>query len=262
MLIVFAYLLLGAFAGLIAGVFGLGGGIVIVPTLIFTFAYLNFDPGVLTHLAVGTSLSTIIFTSLGAIYVHYKRLSIDWDLAFKLAIGMVIGGLLGAYFADFISGKVMQRIFACYAIAVAIQMWFSLIPPASSELPEKLGCTLLGTAIGFISGLFGIAGGSLVVPVLTFYKVNIIRAIATSSVTGFPIALSGAVGYLWTGMDAKNLPEETFGYIYWPATIGIIISSTYFAKLGAKITHGVNPKLLNKWFSLLMIFVAGRLLLV
>lgn len=262
MLIIAAYLILGAFAGLIAGVFGLGGGIIIVPALIFTFTYLNFDPQVLTHLAVGTSLSTIIFTSISAIYVHYKRLAIDWGLALKLTIGMVIGGLLGAYVADFISGKTLQRIFAAYALFVAIQMWFSLTPKASYELPKKLGCTLLGTVIGFISGLFGIAGGSLVVPVLTFYKVNIIRAIATSSVTGFPIALSGTLGYLWMGMDANNLPEETFGYIYWPATLGIIMSSTYFAKLGAKITHGINPQLLKKAFSILMILVAIKLVFV
>ncbi|TEW55386.1 sulfite exporter TauE/SafE family protein [Psychromonas sp. RZ22] len=259
-MIIASYLLLGAVAGLVAGVFGLGGGIVIVPTLIFTFTFLNFDPQVLTHLAIGTSLASIIFTSLSAICIHHKHAAIDWSLALKLSIGMFIGGLFGAYVADLISGETLQGIFACYAIFVAIQMWFSLTPKGTYSLPRQLGCTLLGSSIGFISGLFGIAGGSLVVPVLAFYKINISKAIATSSVTGFPIAVSGALGYLWMGRDAVNLPEHTVGYIYWPALVGIVVTSTYFAKVGAKLAHGLNPAILKKLFSVLMVLVATELL--
>ena len=113
-MLLLGYILLGAIAGLVAGVFGLGGGIIIVPTLIFTFSYLHFPPEVLTHLAVGTSLSTILFTSLSAIYVHHKKLAIDWSLAVKLSVGMLLGGLIGAYFAEFMSGVILQRIFAFY----------------------------------------------------------------------------------------------------------------------------------------------------
>lgn len=261
MLIIVAYLLLGAIAGLIAGIFGLGGGIIIVPTLIFTFTYLNFESSVLTHIAIGTSLASIIFTSLSAIVVHHKRAAIDWSLAIKLSIGMFFGGLLGAYFANLVSGEALQNIFACYALFVAIQMWFVLTPKATYSLPKRLGCSVLGIIIGFVSGLFGIAGGSLVVPILTFYNVTITRAIATSSVTGFPIALSGALGYLITGLEAQNLPENAIGYIYWPAMLGIVLSSTYFAKIGAKLTHGLNPRILKKAFSILMLLVSAKLLL-
>lgn len=261
MMIVAAYLLLGAVAGLIAGVFGLGGGIVIVPTLIFTFTYLSFDPAILTHLAIGTSLTTILFTSLSAIYVHHKKAAINWPLAIKLSFGMFIGGFIGAYTANLISGVILQNVFAAYAFFVAIQMWFSLTPKATYVLPKAFGCSLLGVFVGACSGLFGIAGGSIMVPVLTFYKVNIAKAVATASVTGFPIALSAAIGYLWLGIDVQNLPEHSFGYIYWPALLGIIITSTYFAKVGAKLAHGLNPNVLKKAFSLLMVGVAIKLFL-
>lgn len=261
MLILAAYLFLGAVAGLIAGIFGLGGGIVIVPALIFTFSYLGFNPDILTHLAIGTSLTTIFFTSLSSIYVHYKKRAINWPLVYKLSIGMFFGGFIGAYAANFLSGIVLQNIFACYALFVAIQMWFSLYPKASYPLPQKFGCIFLGGIVGTLSGLFGIGGGSIMVPVLIFYKVNIAKAVASASVTGFPIAIAGATGYLWSGLNVTQLPEHSFGYIYWPAVLGIAITSTYFAKLGAKITHGMNPKLLKNLFSLLMICVSIKLFL-
>ena len=255
------YILLGAVAGLIAGVFGLGGGIIIVPTLIFTFSYLNFPADVLTHLAVGTSLSTILFTSLSAIYVHHKKLAIDWSLAIKLSLGMIFGGLIGAYVAEFMSAAVLQRIFAFYSISVALQMWFSWSPKAILTLPARFGCALLGSAIGIISGLFGIAGGSLVVPVLTLYRVKITQAIATSAVTGFPIALSGTVGYIIMGWNNPALPENSFGYVYWPEMLGIILSSTAFAKFGALLAHRVSPRKLKKLFAVMLIFVAVKLLI-
>ncbi|MCW8995551.1 MAG: sulfite exporter TauE/SafE family protein, partial [Psychromonas sp.] len=134
-MLLLGYIFLGAIAGLTAGIFGIGGGIVIVPTLIFTFSYLNFPPEVLTHLAVGTSLSTILFTSLSAIYVHHRKLAINWPLAVKLSIGMVFGGLIGAYFADFMPGVLLQRIFAFYCLFVALQMWFLWSPKAISTIP-------------------------------------------------------------------------------------------------------------------------------
>lgn len=253
------YLLLGAVAGLIAGVFGLGGGIIIVPTLIFTFSYLDFPAQVLTHLAVGTSLATILFTSLSAIYVHHRKLAIDWPLAAKLSLGMLLGGALGAYCADFISGELLQRIFAFYCLSVAVQMWFGYSPQALFSLPSRFGCALLGVMIGSLSGVFGIGGGTVVVPVLTLYRVKITQAIATSAVTGFPIALSGTIGYITSGWNNALLPENSLGYVYWPAMLGIILSSTFFAKLGARLTHRLEARKLKKLFSLLLICIAIRL---
>jgi uncharacterized membrane protein YfcA len=260
-LILLGYILLGAVAGLIAGIFGLGGGIIIVPTLIFTFSYLHFSPEVLTHLAVGTSLSTILFTSLSAIHVHHKKLAINWVLAFKLSLGMLLGGLIGAYFAEMVSGDLLQKIFAIYSLTVAIQMWYSWQPKGVLVLPKKAGLALLGSLIGFVSGLFGIAGGSLVVPILMLYRIKITEAIATSAATGFPIALSGSIGYLLTGLGNNALPEYSIGYIYFPATLGIIISSTVFAKVGAKLAHSLPADQLKKAFSIVLLLVAIKLLL-
>ncbi len=253
------YLLLGAVAGLIAGMFGLGGGIIIVPALIFTFSYLDFPAQVLTHLAVGTSLATILFTSLSAIHVHHRKLAIDWSLAAKLSLGMLLGGALGAYCADFMSGELLQKIFAFYCLSVAVQMWSAYSPQALFTLPSRFGCAALGVMIGSLSGLFGIGGGTLVVPVLTLYRVKITQAIATSSVTGFPIALSGTIGYIFAGWNNALLPENSLGYVYWPAMLGIILSSTFFAKQGARLTHRLEARKLKKLFALLLICIALRL---
>lgn len=258
-MLILGYLLLGATAGLIAGIFGLGGGIIIVPTLIFTFSCLNFPAEVLTHLAVGTSLSTILFTSLSAIYVHHRKLAIDWPLACQLSLGMLIGGIIGASLAEFMSGALLQRIFAFYALSVALQMWFSWLPKAVLSLPRRFGCGLLGAGIGMVSGLFGIAGGSLVVPILTLYRVKITKAIATSAVTGFPIALSGSIGYIVMGWNNPALPENSFGYVYWPAMLGIILSSTIFAKFGALLAHRLSPRKLKKCFALVLVLIAIKL---
>lgn len=249
-------MLLGSVAGLIAGIFGLGGGVIIVPALIMTFSYLHFPVQVLTHLAVGTSLASIVFTSLSAIYVHHKKQAINWHLALKLSCGMFVGGLLGAYFADFMSGELLQRIFSLYALCVALQMWFSWRPKAQLHLPKASGCTILGLGIGCVSGLFGIAGGSLVVPILALYEVPIKNAIATSAATGFPIALAGALGYCIMGMNNSLLPEYSFGYIYWPAGLGIILTSTFFAKVGARLAHQLAPQKVQKLFALVLVLIA------
>lgn len=259
MLILLAYLLLGAIAGLIAGIFGLGGGIIIVPTLIFTFSYLNFPPEVLTHLAVGTSLSTILFTSLSAIHVHHQKLAISWPLVVKLITGLLIGSFIGAYCADFVSGQTLQRIFAFYSLLVAIQMWFSWRPKGAFVLPKKAGLTLIGGFIGTISGLFGIGGGTVTVPILTLYRVKITQAIATAAVISFPVALSGTIGYIVMGFDHPSLPEYSVGYIYLPATLGIILSSTVFAKVGARLAHRLAPEKLKKIFVFVLLLIASEL---
>ncbi|AGH81136.1 hypothetical protein PCNPT3_05970 [Psychromonas sp. CNPT3] len=259
MWLLLGYLLLGAVAGLMAGVFGLGGGIIIVPALIMTFTYLHFPPEILTHLAVGTSLACIVFTSLSTIYVHQQKKAIYWPLVLKLSLGMIFGGLLGAYFADFMSGELLQRVFSLYAICVAAQMWFSWRPKAQLHLPKTPGCALIGSLIGCVSGLFGIAGGSLVVPILALYRVPIKNAIATSAATGFPIALAGAFGYWMMGLNNALLPEYSQGYIYWPACLGIILSSTFFAKVGARLAHRLAPEKVQKLFSIVLVLIAMKL---
>lgn len=258
-MIFLSYLLLGSLAGLTAGIFGVGGGIIIVPALIFTFGFLGFPAEVATHVAVGTSLSTIMFTSLGSILGHHKKKAINWSLAINLSAGMIIGGLLGAFFAHYLPGSILQKIFAAYSFLVAVQMWFSWSPKANWQLPSRFGRGVLGLVIGTISGIFGIAGGSLVVPVLTAYKVKITESIATSAVTGFPIAISGTIGYILMGWNETNLPDHSIGYVYLPAMLGIIVTSTVFAKMGASLAHRLDPEKVTKAFSILLFIIAIKL---
>ena len=259
-MIFLSYILLGAFAGLLAGVFGVGGGIVIVPALVFMFAFNGFSPDVAMHPAVGTSLSTILFTSLSAIFVHHKKGAINWPLALNLSAGMLVGGFVGAYAADFLPGELLQKTFAAYSFVVAVQMWLSWKPKSEWILPDRFGCGVLGAVIGSFSGIFGIAGGSIVVPVLTAYRVKISESIATSSVTGFPLAISGTIGYLLIGLKADDLPDHSVGYIYLPALIGIILTSTLFAKIGASLTHSLEPNKMKKMFAVLLFIIGLKLI--
>jgi uncharacterized membrane protein YfcA len=173
---------------------------------------------------------------------------------------MLAGGFVGAYAANFLPGTLLQKIFACYSFIVAVQMWFAWKPKSEWTLPSRFGCTILGGVIGTFSGIFGIAGGSIVVPVLTAYRVKISETIATSAVTAFPLAISGTIGYLLMGLKAENLPEYSIGYIYLPALLGIILTSTIFAKIGASFTHSLDPQRMQKMFAVLLFIIGLKLI--
>lgn len=250
------YLGLGAIAGLISGLFGLGGGVVIVPILIFTFGAQGFSPDVLTHLAIGTSLATIVITSISSVSAHHKRGAVMWPVALWLTPGICIGAALGASFAVSITGPALQLSFGLFLCLIAITMAVSLKPAGVSAMPGPLGKTIVGSVIGFVSSIFGIGGGSLSVPYFSFVKVPMKSAVATSAACGLPIAVSGAITYSLQGAGNPELPEGAIGFVHLPALFGIVIASTFFAKLGAKCAHQLPGKLLRQGFSLLL-FVIG-----
>lgn len=260
-MIFFGYAFIGVFAGFAAGIFGIGGGIIIVPALLFFFTIIGFPHNIATHIAVGTSLSTILFTSLGSIHGHYKSKAVNWKLAFNLSVGMFFGGMLGALFANFLSGVMLQRIFAIFSFLTATQMWFSWKPNANWQLPKPFGQKVIGAVIGTFAGLFGIGGGSLVVPTLTANKVKISQAIATSAITGFPMAVSGTIGYIYLGWYRTDLPKYTLGYIYLPALFSIILTSIIFAKIGASLTYRLDGVIVTKLFAILLFIIAIKLVL-
>ncbi len=260
-MIVLSYLVLGAAAGLLAGLFGLGGGIIIVPVLIFSFTLMGFSPETLTHLAVGTSLATIIITSLSSVWVHHKKRAVDWPLVKQLTLGIVLGTFIGAYTADFISGPMLQKLIGIYALIVAAQMGFNLKPKADRSLPGKVGQTFVGGIIGSVSALFGIGGGSLTVPYLSWCSVTMPRAVATSSATGLPIAIAGTLGYLVSGWQNSALPEGSVGYVFVPAWIGIVLTSALFAKFGARLAHSLPPLLMKRLFAVVLCLVGVKFLL-
>ena len=178
------YLILGGFAGTLAGLFGVGGGMIIVPVLVYSFALQGFSPEVLTHMAVGTSLATIVFTSINAVRAHHRLGAVRWPLFVWMTLGIVVGSVLGALTAAYISGPALQKIIGVFAILVAAQMAFKLQPKAALDVPGKPTLTLAGGFIGWASAIFGIGGGSLTVPFLVWRSVPMQQAVATSSACG------------------------------------------------------------------------------
>ncbi|MEM5530026.1 sulfite exporter TauE/SafE family protein [Gammaproteobacteria bacterium AS21] len=257
---VLLYLVLGAGAGLTAGLFGIGGGLLIVPVLIFVFELQNVSADVLTHAAVATSLATIVITSISSVIAHHKKGAVQWQLFKPLTLGILLGAIIGVNTAALLSGAILQLIFGCFALLVAMQMAFGFKPNTGQGSTSTITLASAGTFIGWASAIFGIGGGTLTVPFLTWKNIQMQKAVATAAACGLPIALSGALTNIYVGWDSQLMPPWSIGYIYLPAFVGIIITSTIFAKLGAKLAHSLPADKLKKIFAIFLFFVAVRLL--
>lgn len=289
------YLSLGAIAGLLAGLLGIGGGLVIVPVLILAFQHQGFSPEVLTHLAVGTSLATVIVTSMASAWEHNRHGSVRWATFAFLASGIVVGSFLGVKTAGRLSGPVLQALIGVFAIAVAVQLsgiasWkrgrlgrVKRGPPFSGlsddprcrallrstrptmTQPNKLPGTgeLVGTGgvIGWVSTIFGLGGGLLTVPYLTWRNIRTQHAVGTSAACGFPIAVVGAITNIQEGWHQAALPDFSSGYVYWPAFLGIVLTSTLFARLGAKLAHRLPAETLERIFAVLLLLVGVKFII-
>lgn len=255
------YLALGACAGVLAGLFGVGGGIIIVPVLVFSFTLQGFDSSVLTHLAVGTSLATIVFTSIQSVRAHHRMGAVRWAVFGWMTLGILIGAGFGSLTASYIAGPNLQKIIGVFAILVAIQMALDLRPKASGSVPGKAGLTAAGVAIGWASAIFGIGGGSLTVPFLTWRSLTMQQAVATSSACGFPIAVASAISFMILGWHDPLLPPHSLGFVYLPALIGIALTSMFFARFGAKLAHKLSPRMLKRLFALLLVVVGTSFLI-
>ncbi len=243
------YLLAGVVAGLLGGLFGLGGGAIVVPVLIYSFTFSKFDDAFLTHLAIGTSLACIVVTSLVSIYTHQRRSAVRWRLALALMPAIGLGVVAGGVFATSVSGVILQLLFGLFLMAVAVQMGFGGHPKSHREIPGPVGASGAGAGIGFLSGIFGIGGGSLSVPFLIYCNVPITHAIATSATLGFPIALLGATTYAFRGWGVADLPEGAVGFVFLPALVGIVITSIPFARIGATLAHRLPAENLKRSFA-------------
>ncbi|MFJ4065592.1 sulfite exporter TauE/SafE family protein [Pseudomonas sp. NPDC089996] len=249
------YLLLGACAGVLAGLFGVGGGIIIVPVLVFSFTLQGFDASVLTHLAVGTSLATIVFTSINAVLEHHRKGAVQWPLFAWMTLGILIGAGIGAKTASLIQGPQLQKIIGVFALIIAAQMALDLKPKASHGLPGKPTLIGAGGVIGWASAIFGIGGGSLTVPFLTWRGLPMQKAVATSSACGLPIALASALSFMLLGWHDEHLPPHSLGFVYLPALVGIAVTSMFFARFGARLAHKLSPRLLKRLFAALLFCV-------
>lgn len=259
--VIASYLALGAFAGTLAGLFGIGGGLIIVPVLIFSFGLQGISPEIAAHLAVGTSLATIVFTSMSSIRSHHQHQAVRWDIFRPMTAGIVVGALLGAWTASLLSGPTLELVIGIFVILVALKMLFEVNPSPSRGVPGTAGLTGAGASIGWASAIFGIGGGTLTVPYLSRCNVKMQQAVGTSAACGLPIAIAGALGNIWTGWSHAELPELSFGFIYLPAFLGIILTSVLFARVGASLAHRLNAKLLKRGFAAMLIVVGLRFLL-
>ncbi|MFK7159652.1 sulfite exporter TauE/SafE family protein [Marinospirillum sp. MEB164] len=254
------YLGLGAFAGLLAGLFGIGGGLIIVPVLVVAFTWLGFSTEILVHLAVGTSLATIIPTSISSTWSHHQKASVDWSIFSVLAPAILCGALLGAWTASLLSAALLQGVLGVFVLLVAAKMAFKLDPPAREQPVPPWVLLPAGGIIGWASAIFGIGGGTLSVPFLSWCRLNMRLAVGTSAALGLPIALFGALGNLWTGWQQPDLPAAASGFIYWPAFLGIVLMSVPFARLGARLAHYLPEARLKQLFALLLFCVGIKFL--
>lgn len=248
------FLAIGALAGFAAGLFGVGGGLIIVPILFIVFTQMGYDPEVIMHMALGTSLATIMVTSVSSVMAHHKKGAVLWPVFKNLAPGLVIGSFLGAGIAGMLSGHYLQLIIGVFAIWVAFKMFKSahVLVDENKQLPSALKQNFAGAGIGVASAIFGIGGGSLTVPYLNKNGVVMQKAVATSAACGLPIAIAGAVGFMFFGAKAQHQIENAIGYVHIYAFIGISIMSFITAKLGAKVAHVLSPAMLKKCFAALL----------
>jgi len=258
------YLLLGALAGLIAGLFGLGGGVVIVPALLFAFTLEGVVDSVAMHMAIATSLACIMVTSLGAMYEYQRRGAIVWPVVKWVAVGLLGGAVLGALLAAQLDGRWLKVVFVGFLLFVAGQMLLkargkTVIASTGRTEPVAGLRVAAGTGIGAVSALLGIGGGVMSVPFYRSYF-SMQQSVAMAGVGGFVLALGGAVSNAWLGAGVAGRPEWSLGYIYLPAFAGILLSSIVCARLGAKLASHIPELLLQRAFAVILLLVAVRML--
>ncbi|MGQ4879607.1 sulfite exporter TauE/SafE family protein [Billgrantia sp. LNSP4103-1] len=254
------YLFLGTAAGTLAGLFGIGGGLIIVPSLVFAFGLQGVDAAVTMHLAVGTSLATIVVTSASSAWAHYQRGSIQWAWLLSLLPGLVLGAMAGVFVAGALSGGLLGSLFGVFVMLVAIRMALGSGPRAGRMAPGRLAMGLAGVVIGGVSALFGIGGGTLSVPWLSRCGARMTQAVGTSAACGLPIALFGAMTFVVVGWHHPALPSGATGFVMWPAFLGIVLASVPFARLGVRLAHTLPARMLRLSFATLLAIVGLRFL--
>jgi uncharacterized protein len=255
------YLATGAAAGTLAGLLGIGGALLTIPLLSWLFVAEQLPDVHILHLALGTSLASILFTSLASLRAHHWRGAVHWPVVRGLTVGILAGSLLGSTLAARLSGRFLKGFFVAFLGFIALQMLLDMRPKASRSLPGRAGLLGAGTLIGGLSGLVGIGGGSLSVPFLVWCNLPIHHAIGTSAAIGFPIALAGTIGYILNGLATAGLPPGSLGFVYLPALAGVTLASICTAPLGARLAHRLPVKRLKRAFAFFLLMVATKLLL-
>jgi uncharacterized protein len=255
-----AYLAIGAAVGFFAGLLGVGGGMVMVPAMVLVFTAQALAAEHIMHLALGTSLATIMFTSLSSVRAHHVRGAVDWRVARAMAPGMVAGSFAAALAAGFIPTRPLAMLFTALVFYMATQLFFDLRPAQTRALPGRAGIFGAGALIGGVSSLVAAGGAFLSIPFLAWCNVPLRRAIGTAAANGFPIAVAGTAGYVIQGLRANQLPPASLGYVYLPAFALVVATSMLAAPLGARLAHRLPVKRLRILFALMLYALALRML--
>lgn len=255
-----AYLAIGAMVGFLAGLLGIGGGMVMVPMLVFVFTAKEFPAEYMMHLALATAMATIVFTSASSVYAHHRQGTVDWAVARAMAPGVVAGSLASALVAGLIPTRPLAVFFTGFLFYAAAQMFFEVKPKASRQLPGAAGLFAAGAGIGGFSALLAAGGAFLTIPFLAACNVPLKRAIGTAAAIGFPIALAGTIGYVLQGLRVPGLPEASLGYVYLPAMLLVVVASMPAAPLGARLAHRLPVRRLRVVFALMLLALALRML--
>jgi uncharacterized membrane protein YfcA len=255
-----AYLAIGLAVGFLAGLLGIGGGMVMVPMLVFVFTAKGFPLEHMMHLALATALATIAFTSLSSVRAHHRHGGVDWAVARTMAPGILAGSLAAALAAGIIPTRPLAIFFTGFMFYAAAQMFVEIKPRAGRQLPGRAGLFAAGAGIGAISSVLAAGGAFLSIPFLAWCNLPLKRAIGTAAANGVPIAVAGTVGYVLQGSRVADLPQWSLGYVYLPALLLIVAASMPMAPLGARLAHRLPVKRLRVVFALMLFALGLRML--
>ena len=255
-----AYLALGAFVGFFAGLLGIGGGAAMVPVLAFVYAAKGFDATQVVHLALGTSMATILFTSVSSVRAHHGHGAVNWPMVKRMAPGIVLGTFGGALLASVLDVRLLSVVFTLLIYYISAQMFFGKKPEAGAMPITTTGLNTSAAFIGVISSLTATGGAALVVAWLVKRGIRVHEAIGTAAAIGWPLAAAGTAGYVITGLRQPALPDFSIGYVYLPGLAGIVVASMLLAPLGAKLAHRTPGALLKKIFAAVLFTLATKML--
>lgn len=258
--ILLSCVVIGIFVGFLSGLLGIGGGLVIVPALIYLFPLLGIPMDIVMPLALGTSLCSIVVTSSSASLAHYRNSNIPWALTKKFIVAIALGSLSGALVADILSVDVLKNIFAAAVSTLAIYMLMAVRITKIWPLPNDVILFIIAYACGVVASLMGISGAAILIPILMIFGVPVRHAIGLSTICGAIVAAFGTAGYIISGIGISNLPQWSFGYVYLPALISIAITSLFFAPLGVRYANKLPVKTLKRSFALFLLLVALKMI--
>jgi uncharacterized membrane protein YfcA len=259
-LVIIACLALGCVAGFLGGMLGIGGGVIMVPALFAVFTLSGWTDDLAIKMAIATSLSAIIFTSIAAIRAQMKRETIVWPLVKIWTPFILLGSFCSGYIANLLPGVILKGFIGGFLLLAAIVMLFRWKPAPNRQLPGKLGTSITSFIAGLTSALAGIGGGNIIVPTLTWFNVPMKNATATSSTLGLPISVFGAGGFISAGWSIPHLPDYSLGYVYLPAMALIATMTFVFAPVGVSVAHRISAASLKQVFGILLLLVSSRML--